>query len=718
MIALLRNVLYRIVCSVIAIMLIYQVMAQGNSNLSYKQLSVNQGLSHSDVTSMAQDISGHLWLGTHNGLNKYDGQKITVFKHDSQDPNSLPDNRITVLFADKAGNIWIGTERNGLCFYNSRKETFTKIDQNSAPSPQIWITDIKQDRKGIIWVTTKKGTLFGIVSEVSKSPKIVHKISVAKADMPINISSMLIEDHNKLYLATDKGIYTAYVSEKIIKKSNFTNNNGGIVKLLKDYTNNIWAAKRDGIYKIEGLDNGMLVQPALNKIQIQENIEKIESIFQDKNGTIWVGTLKDGVYRLRPPSPSDNSLTWKVEHPLSHINNYEFTGSFFNIKCFFEDKYGLLWVGTAGGGAIYSNLKNKMFYTISTRLFNGKNLINDTYISSVYSDNGTLWLGTRKGLCVLDVSSGTSKVYLQDKTVNTIYKDTKGVFWIGLAGRIDGLWRIEKSAKGISEPTKFGINDALKLSAQSVTSITEDDAGQLWVSTINGGINIISEDRKSVMHLRTNNHKGLLSNNINNIYNDPLYSYMWISYRDKGLARISLNNGFYGIRNYSHQEKNNKSLSSNFTWAVKRTKDSSLWIATLGGGLNKMIETSKGPVFTHFTVANGLKDNDIEAMEEDTYGNLWLAGYGLTNFNTKTGTSTFYDYTDGLQSNAFKVGSSFKDEFGRLYFGGINGLNYFDPTNIENGNIAPDIVFTGLRVFNKNINVGEEKMSRLYYQML
>ncbi|MFT4094177.1 MAG: two-component regulator propeller domain-containing protein [Niabella sp.] len=688
--------------------------AQNTGNFSFRQLSVNEGLSHSDVTIMVQDVSGFLWLGTHNGLNKYDGQRVQVYKNDPAVANSLPDNRISVLYPDGLGRLWIGTERNGLCYYNEKMETFINVPLLSLQQSQNanWVSGICSKR-GKLLVATKFGGLFMLDISGVKA-KATDQILFEAGDRSVlTINAIINGSGPLLWVATNKGLYTYHTESRVFAKVPAINNDQSINKLLLDKNGSVWVGRRDGLFRLDGWSQ--LGQPILKPVDIPKPIEQVESLFQDKNGIIWVGTLKSGVYRLIPPfSLLNNKERWVVEHILKGTDNTGFVGTIINSKCFFEDKYGMLWVGTAGGGAVYTNLKNNVFQFFTTTPRGGKPLADDAYISTIYAEPGRLWLGTRKGLCIYMPATKSAITYLSNKTISYVCKDRSGTYWISCGGNNEGLWKISGATAGLpSAPVLYEFNAP---GAVNLTALVEDHLQRLWVGTYANGIYLLSKDRKKTIHLeRQNDSVSLASNQVNYLYQDPYYPIVWVSYKNAGIDRIEYSeDGSLKVTHFSHNPANPRSLSSNFAWAVRRTKDSALWVATLGGGLNKMIEMNgRSAFFVHYTMRNGLKDNDIESMEEDASGNLWLAGYGLTRFNPVTGGIRFFDYTDGLQSNAFKVGASFKDQYGNLYFGGINGMNYFDPLSVACEDIPPDLAFTDLRVYNKTVRVQDKLASRV-----
>ncbi|MEL6654733.1 MAG: two-component regulator propeller domain-containing protein, partial [Bacteroidota bacterium] len=228
---------------------------------------------------------------------------------------------------------------------------------------------------------------------------------------------------------------------------------------------------------------------------------------------------------------------------------------------------------------------------------------------------------------------------------------------------------------------------------------------------------IVDKMLKAHFHLRhePGNPNSLSTNNLTVPYFDPLDSCVWVSSRDGGLNKIDLYDGdSLRFQHFIYDPGDSTSISSNHTWPVLRSKQGQLWIGTLGGGLNELVEGADGRLcFRRYITKDGLLDNDIECIAEDDEGNLWLAGIGLTKFIPTEGRFEHFDYQDGLQSNHFYVGAVHKDQQGLLYFGGVSGVNIFDPKHIYADSTLPKVYITGLKINNEEVEVGKEFNGRL-----
>lgn len=656
------------------------------------QLGINEGLSHTDVTSIVQDKSGYIWFGTNNGLNRYDGNKIKIFKSSLADSNSLPESRINKLHVDNKGVLWIGMRSEGLCIYNQKLEKFQKISLSGSSRPNTvkFVSVLTEDDNGVIWASIRDIGLFLLKNEKGKI-QIIRKIH--NSDIS-SISSIIFLPSREALIAAQNNLYTYNPVSNLLKKVNFKGRTQPVQTLYKDRNGLIWAGGKNGLIQLTDYHGGTIIN---NYKRVRPDIipANVKNIFQDKHGTLWVSVQGSGAYRLSLHEKDQSVLN--VDYITNKNLKNDYLGGIERINCFLEDKYGLLWIGASGSGAGYININKKNIHFIGNQ--HNYKLLPDDYITAVYAADETVWIGTRKGLCIYKKGIAISK-FFKDIYITSIYQDSKGIYWIGT--RNNGLKRMS-ALNGKYSEIKAG--SALSFPNATITSITEDQAGRFWIAINTAGITILTSKLEPYMFLQKEAVNQLSSNNINYLYKDPAYPCIWVSTKDAGVDKIHITtDGKVKTKNYQYRA-DGSSISANYAWPIIRSSDSVLWIGTLGGGLNKIEQQAGGKEkITFYTIENGLFDNDIEAIQMDEAGNLWLAGYGLTRFNPETGATAFFDHHDGMQSSAFKVGASFKDNKGRLYFGGLNGLNYFYPKDILS-TTAPDLVLTGLRIFNNPIQV-------------
>jgi signal transduction histidine kinase/ligand-binding sensor domain-containing protein/DNA-binding response OmpR family regulator len=708
------NFLYCKPCSIAVMLLCLFCAAKSFAQEDFRltQLSVNEGLSHSDVTAIVQDQSGYLWLGTNNGLNRYDGSKVKVFKGRPNEPGTLPDSKITKLHADRGYRIWIGTQTSGLCYYDKRTQLFHPVDLKSALSYSNKITQspfrisvILEDKKGNIWIAVRQLGLF--VIRMGREGKIAEIRNFPLSDLPkeakYSIQAMLITSEDTALFGASDGLHSFNRRTGKTEKLPDKNNNQTVNTIFKDTKGIVWVGRFDGLYVLNTKEN------TLSKVHLSAEVKNIKTIAQDSMGYIWLGCFGYGAYKV--DSPNLNPLGTKVlrVYPLSkRALQTDFIGSIERINCFLQDKYGLLWIGTSAGGAGYLNISQRDIKRIQNTPL-ADHVLSDNYITAVFAEKDKIWVGTRKGLSVC-APAGKTESMLSGLHITAIHQDADGVFWI--TTREHGL-KIIRYPSGQLEPKIE--NGTIKGLPNDLVFITEDHLKQIWIASSNKGVFIIKPGKSEALTFeKYSNGMSLSSGKINSLYKDPLYPWIWISTKDAGLDKIEQTGDRISLLKNYRYKANGGGLSSDHIWPVKRSNDSTIWIGTLGGGMNRLTKGKNGRErIKYITAANGLIDNDIEAIELDEKGNLWLAGYGLSKYDPLTGKVSFFDHNDGLQSNAFKVGASFKDSAGQLYFGGINGLNYFNPEGLGDHRIPPDILFTDLRIFNVSVSINEQKHGRI-----
>lgn len=677
------------------------------------QLSVNEGLSHSDVTSIVQDPSGYLWLGTNNGLNRFDGSKVKVFKSRPNEPGGLPDSKITKLYADRGGRIWIGTQTSGLCYYDRETEHFRTVDLKSAlnfsnrtTEAPFRISTILEDKKGDVWIAVKQLGLF--ILRIGPEGKITNvrnfPLAELRKEAKQGIQSILITSENTALFGTNDGLHSFDRQTGNTEKLKLKNNNQLVHTLFKDKNGTIWIGRFDGLYQLKQNTE------AIEKVPLSIEVKNIKAIVQDSMGYLWIGSFGYGAYRVDSSGLNRSDHKTHQVFPLDkRALQTDFIGSIERINCFLQDKYGLLWIGTSAGGAGYLNIGQRDIKRIQNNALTNQ-ILPDDYVTAAFAENGRIWVGTRKGLSVY-ANGKKVQAMLDGLHIMSFYMDTENVLWV--ATRYRGLKRIRYPNGSYGRPEVE--NASIKGLPEELVYVMGDHLNQLWVASANRGLFIASPKKHEAVSFEDySNGMSLSSRRINSIYKDSLYPWMWVSTKDAGLDRIvQSSKHILQLKNYRYR-KDGRGLSSDHVWPVRRSNDSTLWVGTLGGGLNRLtMGKSSQEEIKYFTTSNGLIDNDIEALELDDQGNLWLAGYGLSKYDPKTGKVVFFDHNDGLQSNAFKVGSSFKDENGQLYFGGINGLNYFSPQSLGESRIQPDILFTDLKIFNVSVPIGKEQNGRV-----
>lgn len=676
----------------------------------FQSITVNDNLSHSDVNCIIQDSLGYIWVGTNNGLNRFDGYQVETFKYNLDDPRSLPGNRIKYMTIDFTGQIWITIENKGLYRFSPKEMAFHPV---KLPFPIPNPMEIALSGTGDIWINRKAQGLARIsICEDGELKEIqTYDLKSMGLSSAANNLPFLQKGEKGIYVMTNDQSLLYFQKEElgfveVLSPRHWEAMADIPINTLLEDGDNLWLGTSHGAHCLRPVAGGLKYEEEF--FPGPEGPLNLTTIFKDEDGQFWMGS-RWGLHMLRSIKDKENSTVSKSLHKVG------FTGSAFQsdrITHLFQDRFGVLWVGSTGG-INYTNLRNKAFRYFSGA---GQDENQQRNISAVFkAADGRIWTGSHHGLNIYDPVQGTGKQYVSGNKpsdlkgqsyVVFIHKDHLGDIWLGL--KYSGLNRVRQVGKDLQfEAWPLAGENGLSL-GDNLMQMTEDRKGRLWITTFSEGLFMLDRQRQNFTHFThdSSNANSLSTDNLTAIYADPKDGSLWVSTRDGGLNHMQENSqGDWQFDHYRYNSSDPQSLSSDHTWQVHRTQDGQLWVATLAGGLNKFLDEKEGR-FARYTMSKGLVDNDIECLAEDDKGYLWLGGKGLSRFDPRDGSIQYFDYQDGLQSNSFKIGAVHKDKAGWLYFGGINGLNYFDPKKITTDQLVPKVYITGLQVNSEPIEVG------------
>lgn len=687
----------------------------------FQSITVNDNLSHSDVNCVVQDSLGYIWIGTNNGLNRFDGYGVETFKYNLEDQRSIPGNRIQHLLVDRTGQIWVAIQHKGLFRFYPNEMEFRKVP---LPFPEINSMQMALSGTGDIWVNKRTEGLCRISVCADGDIKAIQTYDHDEIGLSESASnlSFLQRGANGLYvMANDNSLYHFGEEEgfvEVLSKANWADASQWQVNSFREDGGDFWLATDQGALRLSADPQKQVYEGHLFRGGPESFA--VSLIYKDSEGQVWLATSA-GLRILNESMEQEGAIT------TGALVKVDFTGTTFQsnrIRHLFQDRFGVLWVGSTGG-VNYTSLRNKAFRYLKGTMPEETEQRN---IACVYkARNGKIWTGSSAGLYVYDPVSGTGKEYIngltsaeiQGQYIVFIHEDYRGDIWLGIkGGALTRVREIEDDLQFENWPVEG--DNGVRL-GNNLMQLTEDGLGRLWITTHSEGLFMLDQDRKNYTHIQHDptDPNALSTNNLTAIYTDPLDGNIWVSTRDGGLNHLlGQRQGKWYFEHYRYDADDPRSLSSDHTWQVHRTAHGELWVATLGGGINRVIE-KENIRFERYTMSNGLVDNDIECLAEDDQGFLWLAGKGLSRFDPQKGSIQFFDYQDGLQSNSFKIGAVHKDDQGWLYFGGINGLNYFDPQSITKDELVPEVYITGLQVNSEPIKVGDEIKGRtLLHQSL
>jgi ligand-binding sensor domain-containing protein/signal transduction histidine kinase len=673
-----------------------------NSVLRFERIGLEEGLSQSVVYAIVQDQFGFLWFGTTDGLNRYDGHTFEVFQPDSDDPTSISDRWITALLNDRHGNVWIGTLRGGLNRYDHKTGKFIPyINEpiNASSLAANHVTALLEDKDGYLWV----GTNNGLDRFDPQTGEFKHFRSTAgqQNSLPGNFITTLYEDsQGVIWVGTNKnGLGSIDATDLSIKTYVYKEENpnsltsNSIHAIVEDNQGYLWIGTPEGANRISPDRNIFIhyTHDPSNPNSITDDY--VHTLYIDRAGTLWLGT-ESGLDRY-------DFNAYRFIH-YEHNRGETTSLSSNSIYTIYEDRGGVLWIGTYGGGLNKYNRGQSKFTYFNADQSKQNSLSSNFVFPIVVDGQGTVWIGTyggglnnynpRSGLFTLYTNDPINPSSLLSDVVNSAYIDRKGTLWIGTNKGLSRFVPENNNFINYTASTEEPQQEA-NIIPGAVHAIFEDSQEVLWVGAANGLYQFEPDAEIFIPFTTTtdpNKPGNQNSNHITAIYEDSDQN-LWIGTSDNGLNRYDPTEMTY--TRYLSEPQNPASLSHNSVLAIYQDSRGIVWVTTAGGGLNKYQPASNS--FTAITEKNGLPNNVVYGILEDDSANLWLTtNRGLSRYNPVTGVFRNYTTKDGLQSIEFNQNAYAKGRDGKLYVGGINGFNVFDPAEVNDSTYAPPIVLT------------------------
>jgi signal transduction histidine kinase/ligand-binding sensor domain-containing protein len=672
-------------------------------HMQFRHLTNDDGLSSSIITTIIQDSKGIVWIGTDNGLNRYDGFEFTIYKNSPSDSASIVSNYILSAFEDRENNLFIGTQ-SGLCLYDRKKDRFFNYFlEKSSPLKglQCDVFKVIEDSPGNFWLATNAGLIY-FDRHLNKINHYVHDPDNIESLSDDTVTDIFVDGKSQLWVLTRKGLNIFLPETGTFKHIN----------------------------RSEGID-----QDLSNTI--------FSCITSDWDGNIWMGST-EGLYCV------ENSK----EREIPKITHYQFNANDENslsinqVISLFVDDSGNLWVGTENGGLELFDKKGNKFWHYRKDDYNPKSLNNES-VQTIYQDKaGNIWLGTFAG--GLNIATKNSEAIinfqvlpgapfsLSHSSVTCFLEDKHGQTWVGTDG--GGLNRFDIKTNRFLRFNKDNSN----FSSDAILCLLEDSNDQIWMGTWAGGLISFNVKTKKCTSLTTKN-SGIQDDNIFAVAKGENND-LWLGSFENGLIHYqvkdkkftSFNPKNSGLQNimvvkiakytkgrliigspyslqifspadnhfdtYVHDTTDSHSLSNSRITDILVENDSSVWVGT-PNGLN-CFNPNTGS-FVKYYEKDGLPDNFIKGLIIDDSGVLRITtNKGICQFNLKQNEFTNFTKANGLQGNEFSERSVLKTKSGAIYMGGNKGFNVFYPDKIAINKRIPDVLITDLKIFNKQIEPG------------
>ncbi len=692
-----------------------------------KHIDANDGLSDNEVNCFLKDSSGFVWIGTANGLNRFDGHSIKSFLHNSNDSTSLLDNGVSKICETPDGRLMVNTNR-GPDLYDPEKENFEpdiKAFYKTYNLPAGLIKDIVKDDQENFWFVHETKGLIKYNSGNHHSIQVVHDSSQSESIISNSITSFAKDLDKKSFWVIHSNGYLERISEvnggiSVVYRNDFLFKlNKGLpleYKIIIDQDGDLWT------FVVRGKDQGAYYFDtkqfyfrhfSRKSFPGALNTNIVRDISYDDTGLIWIGTdhgginivdkkdfsvaylkhvdgdnqslLQNSIYALYK---DDSGILWIGTHKMGvsfyypHMNRFPSYKKnsldpsslpFDDVNCFTEDTKGNLWIGTNGGGLIYFDRQHETFKQFLHDPENPKSLSNDVIVSLCIDHQEKLWIGTFLG--GLNCYDGKKFIRFLHDSLNTN-----------------------------------------TLSDLSAWDVFEDSKQRLWIGTLSAGVDLLDRGTNTFSHFKSYEPNSIHPNSINAIMEDSDGD-IWFASQD-GVEVLSKKNSRFTFLSNVPGDKN--SLVNNHVFDIKEDKQGRIWLGTLGG-LNYFNKSTKK--FISYTTEDGLPHNSVLGILIDDNGNLWLSTQnGICNAiiegeperNIKL-TFRTYGEGDGLQGRRFNKNANYKTRLGELIFGGAKGFNIFKPAQIKLNKISPRVFLTDFKIYNKRINVGEEVDGKILF---
>ena len=678
------NIILILVC-IFSCLKISTSYANIRESFNFKNITIEDGLSQSTVETIYQDSKGYIWIGTNDGLDRYNGYEFKHYKHDKYDKNSIANNYIVDIIEDKNGYIWVSTI-GGLSRINPDKDEiknyYSKEDSGNLSNSNLWQILCTKDNRLIA------STIDGL-NVYDKNKDKFTRILYKEGELPSQYIYSLEEDINgHIWVGTDNGLVELDKDLNIVKSYQDAIGDSDVYNVYDDSKGNIWVCTLDnGLFKIN-LDDNSVENYKNNNSKISIPSNNVRDIISDSEGKLWIATDK-GLCTFDYEREEFITYNKKSYQSNSLIDD--------EIFCLLKDSSGLIWIGTYSGISRFNPNSNFTHFKLDPY---EDNSISGNVIHGIYEDDDkTLWIGTNKS--GVNIINGESIKHLNKENSNLVsdliedITGFKNYIFIGTNEGLSVLVKNDKTAKNYTI-TNYTTKDGLP--SNKIRSLFIDSKGYLWIGT-NKGLAILDTNNNKIIDITyILDEMGVSDKFIRAVYEDSKGNYYIGCFLEGGLIKINPNTKEYKI--YKNIENDDSSISNNSIRYINEDLYGNILVGTSHGINILNLSTDK---FNHYTEKDGLINNTIYGILVDKNNGIWMStNAGISKLSTEDATFKNFTITDGLQSNEFNGRACFKSKDGNMYFGGINGFNVFNSQDIELSTFEPKVIFDNFEINGTN----------------
>lgn len=665
----------------------------------FDRYTVEHGISQNSITCSIEDSLGFIWFGTQNGLNQMDGYGAKKFKPTDYG-GSIQGNWITACAQDNAGNLWFSTATSGLNRYDAQTSFFTSYDTHSqhALLNDNNVLSLFVDNT-FLWIGTSNGGLNRL--DLTTMDVTVFNSNLA----PLREIRSLVKDHNDvLWLGTASGLYYLDNSTQTIQRFSVEKNNDALDTLAvwaiaEDVHGTLWVTGRGGSVRID------VFRKVIKQLNMPVKSNQWGTSVLNTPTGIWLGTYGAGVSRYNFSGELEHQYIYDPIEKNSLSNNY--------ILSLYQDSKKNIWIGTDGGG-VNRFLPTRQLFHHQKNIPDLADSLSHSFVRAITRDHvNNLWVATREGLNKQLSGEAQYQRYFHQKeqvkslpadNIFALFSSASHGLWLGTYG--GGLARYDTNSDSfIRYHHDLTRNDSLI--SNRIYAITAADEQRLWLGS-NSGLSLFDPQTDSSRHYQHDEVQvdSLSDNVVFSILKDRS-NQIWVG------TRAGLNLMKQDGSGFKHYQQGRDQLTANMVTALHQDNEGFIWIGTMRG-LNRLDPTNDDII--QLTEQQGLIDENIFAIEEDNLGFLWISSNnGLMRINKSDLSISHIKAEVGLQGRSFILGASYQDSSGRLYFGGVNGFNEFDPIAVTPAKAPPRVQLTKFLLLNREVKVHQASSESDFY---
>jgi ligand-binding sensor domain-containing protein/ActR/RegA family two-component response regulator len=682
-------------------------LAGAEVSLRFQHVSLGDGLSQSMVTAIAQDTTGFMWFATQGSLNRFDGYDMRVYKPDPEDPHAIPGHLLGDALVDSRGILWLSSAEAGLVRFDERTERFETIaifPAGKVSSEPSTAGRLFEDRRGRIWASASAGV--GWYHPGTGQMGILP--GPEEGGLPSGRVTCTVEAHGLLWFGTSAGLCRVDPETLEILRIDRPGrvnpagpDTGSITALHLDGQGTLWIGTNgDGFLRYDRASDTYVsyFEPGW------DGTDAVTDFTEGPDGRLWGATAGAGIFAFDRTGEVIVRYVHDRENPRSLSHDFALS--------LFVDRTGSLWIGTNGGGVCRANLATRSFGLYQRSEADLASLPAEMVMRFEETADGRIWISTHgAGPVVFNPRDRTFARFRYppghqpdvSDDVNAIREDAHGRLWIASPRR--GLDVYDPATGGVEryrmsdEPGAFPASGAFDL--------LEDRQGRMWVATEEGLLSFDQETRSLHAFPASPRHPdGLDAPAVLSLFEDSRAN-LWIGtraglYRRDGRTQRMHSFELSGLESDGPSEGSVVDIHEDATGTI--------WVCHHGAGVTRLtpdVSTLTGYRATHYTTEHGLPHDVVHGAASDLQGRIWFStNLGLSRLDPRTETFRNFNAEDGLQSNRFNRGAVLTASNGMLAFGGLAGMNYFDPLSLSFNATAPPVVLTGFRVLNEDRALG------------